>query len=245
MYPFILYLLQADLFFVEKSKSLSHPPIPAGCTLSDSSRLFSWWMTSSSLPAVSGRLRRSFQGPPGPGFYKPCSRLRPSTRCPPVYSEERTFCFFLIISLKASKHSRLLVSPLVLTSANLDQLKDFSGLDGWGMFFFTMEGPIGPPGGGGMPPIGARPKGGPPGGGGGGGGGGIMPPGGGGGGPRPAKPGMGGGGGRGPPGGPGAKGGPPGTRVACLCRDRGRESQAKKQKQYLYVRWPWFLSFMT
>lgn len=111
----------------------------------------------------------------------------------------------------------------VLTSANLDQLKDLSALDGWGRFFFFRDGPIGAPGGGGTPPMGGRPGGGggPPGGGGGGGGGGIMPPGGGGGGgggPIPPNAGM-GGGDRGPPGGPGAKGGPPGTTAACLCKE--------------------------
>ncbi len=105
-------------------------------------------------------------------------------------------------------------APLIhatLTSDSLAQLKDLSGLDGWGMFFFFRDGPTGAPGGGGAAPKGGRPGGGggPPGGGGGGGGiralpggggggGGIMPPGGGGG----------GGGGKRGHGGPGM-GGPP------------------------------------
>lgn len=119
-----------------------------------------------------------------------------------------------------SQHQQIQIFTAVLTSANLDQLKDLSALEGWGMFFFFREGPMGAPGGGGTPPIGGRPGGGggPPGGGGGGGGGGIMPPGGGGGGgagPMLAKPGR-GGGDRGPPGGPGVRGGPPGTTAACL-----------------------------
>lgn len=110
-----------------------------------------------------------------------------------------------------------------LTSDNLDQLKDFSGFDGWGIFFFLRAGPIGAPGGSGGPPKAGRPgRGGGPPGGGGGGGGIIAPAGGGGGGGGIIPPGGGGGPGgkRGPPGGPGITGGPPGTTATCLFRKR-------------------------
>lgn len=172
----------------------------------------------SSVPAVSDRLRRSSPDPPGPGFWKPCRRPCPPTRCLPVYSEQVTNNRYLLtFLLKASVQA--LPPAQGLTSANLDQLKDLSGWDGWGMFFFFREGPSGAPGGGGMPPIAARPGGGgPPGGGGGGGGGGMPPGGGGGGGHPPPKGSMDGGGGTGPPGGPGGSGGPPGTGAVCLCR---------------------------
>lgn len=124
------------------------------------------------------------------------------------------------------------------TSANLDQLKDLRGLDGWGMFFFFSDDPRGAPGGGGIPPMGGSPGGGggPPGGGGGGGGGGIIPPGGGGGGGAiPAKPGW----GTGPPGGPGATGGPPGTTAACLCRDTWEHKRGSilMERVLLHIQW--------